>query len=50
MESTNTLETFLWLLAGLIGSGMIAFLTLGWFKGNQWQREMKMRKHRSQHR
>jgi len=41
MESTNTLETFLWLLAGLIGSGMIAFLTLGWFKGNQWQREIE---------
>jgi|GEM_PF-2422901 len=44
MESTNTLETFLWFLAGLITSGMIAVLMVGWMKGNNWQREMKARK------
>jgi hypothetical protein len=47
MESTNTFETFLWFLAGFISSGMIAFLVLGWLKGNQWQREMKMRRRQS---
>lgn len=44
MESTNTLETILWFFAGIIASGMIAVLTLGWMKGNNWQREMKAKK------
>lgn len=44
MESTNTLETFLWFFAGLIACGMIAVLMLGWMKGNNWQREMKAKK------
>lgn len=47
MESTNTLETILWLLTGFIGSCMAAFLIIGWVKGNHWQREMKMRKRQS---
>jgi len=47
MESTNTLETFLWFFAALAVSGMIAVLTLGWFKGNNWQKEMKMKKRQS---
>lgn len=48
MESTtNTSEILLWLVAALIGGGMLFVLTLGWLKGNQWQREMKMRKRHS---
>lgn len=47
MESTTSFETFLWLLTGFIGSGMAAFLIIGWLKGNQWQREIKMRKRQS---
>ncbi|MCB0699094.1 MAG: hypothetical protein H6551_04575 [Chitinophagales bacterium] len=44
MEDTNTLETLLWLLVALIGSGMTAVLVVGWLKGANWQREMKMKR------
>lgn len=44
MESTNTSEIILWFVAGLIACSMIFVLTLGWMKGNQWQREIKARK------
>lgn len=44
----NILETILWLVAGLIATGMIFVLTIGWMKGNKWQREMKMRKQQAE--
>ena len=47
MENTNTLEMLLWLVVAIITSGMIAILALGWLKGNNWQREMKMKKRHS---
>ena len=40
----NTLEIILWSATALIASGMIFVLTIGWMKGNKWQRELKMRK------
>lgn len=46
MENTNLLETALWTITGIIGSGMIAVLALGWWKGNNWQREIKKKEER----
>lgn len=48
MENTNTSDIILWFIAGLTCIGMIAVLTKGWLKGNQWQREMKVRKKQTQ--
>lgn len=44
----NILETILWLVAGLIATGMVFVLTIGWMKGNKWQREVKMRKQQAE--
>lgn len=44
MEHKTTLDAFLWCLVGLIGSGMAAFLILGWLKGLFWEKEMRMRR------
>lgn len=44
MESTNSNETILWLVAGLVACGMIMFLSLGWLKGYVWERESKLKK------
>ncbi len=49
MESSSSSEIFLWLIAALIGTVMIAVLALGWMKGNQWQREDKAKRRQPLH-
>ena len=48
MENTHTIDAILWFTAGIITSGMIAFLLHGWWKGNYWDREMKLKKRQTQ--
>lgn len=45
MQSSETIETLLWCVAGLIGGSMLLILTLGWFKGKFWEQQVK-RRHR----
>lgn len=49
MESSNSFEIFLWLIAALLGMVMVAVLIIGWLKGNQWQREGKMKNRQTLH-
>lgn len=44
MQTSNTLETLLWCVAGLVSAGMVLVLTLGWFKGVFWEQELKTRR------
>lgn len=44
MELTIILDPFLWSLTGFVGSAMIALLTYGWLKGNQRERELKLKR------
>lgn len=48
MESTDTFETILWLIAGVICIAMVFVLAVGWMKGNRWQKEIKMRKQQAE--
>lgn len=43
MENTTVLDGVLWLLVGLVGSGMAAVLIIGWYKGAHWDKELKRR-------
>lgn len=47
MENTNTFEMFLWLITAMILGLIVAVLTKGYLKGQQWQREMKLKKRHS---
>jgi uncharacterized membrane protein len=44
MQSSNSFETMLWGIAGLVSVSMVIVLTLGWFKGVFWEQEYKTRK------
>lgn len=48
MQSSNSLETLLWCVAGLVSASMLLVLTLGWFKGVFWEQELKSRKRQRQ--
>lgn len=44
MHSNITIESVLWFLVAVVGSGMLAFLIKGWIIGLNREREMRMRK------
>lgn len=43
MENTTFTDGLLWLIVGLVGSGMAAVLVIGWYKGMNWDKELKRR-------
>lgn len=48
MESAIIFETLLWLLVGIVATGMSVVLVIGWLKGVQWQKEMQLKKRQTQ--
>lgn len=48
MENTHS-DFALWLLSAIIVGFIVAVLTKGWLRGQHWQREMRLKKHRQAH-
>lgn len=44
MQTSNTLETLLWIVAGLVTAGMTLVLAVGWFKGVFWEQQLKAKR------
>ncbi len=44
MQSSDSFETVLWGIAGVIALGMVFTLAVGWYKGVFWEQELKARK------
>ncbi len=43
MENTTVLDGVLWLLVGVVACSMAAVLVIGWYKGMNWEKDLKKR-------
>lgn len=44
MEQTQSSDTLLWFITGLVITIMASTLIIGWLKGMHWERELKIKK------